>query len=55
MENHAIVPPSSLTLSIALQQGPSCQVKFSEQNHKVLAAARISALDTGEKERPVMW
>lgn len=36
-------------------QGPSCQVKFSEQNHKVLAAARISALDTGEKERPVMW
>lgn len=34
-------------------QGPTSG-KNSEQNHKVLAAARISALDTGEKERSVL-
>lgn len=39
----------------ALQPGTICQVKFSEQNHKVLVAAWISILGTREKERSVMW
>lgn len=50
MENHAIAPPPSLTLSTALQPGTHLPGKTQWAKLYSLATTRISALDTGKKE-----